>query len=50
MKKERPKRIAIIGLPGGGKSTFASKLGKILNIPELPERAKLIPRIILRGI
>lgn len=27
------KKIALIGLPGSGKSTFASKLGSILNIP-----------------
>ncbi len=33
MKPEIPKRLAIIGLPGSGKSTFASKLGSILNIP-----------------
>ncbi len=33
MKQEITKRIAIIGLPGSGKSTFASKLGRILNIP-----------------
>ncbi len=33
MKKNHPKRFALIGLPGSGKSTFASKLGKILNIP-----------------
>jgi len=33
MKRKIPKQIAIIGLPGSGKSTFAIKLGKILNIP-----------------
>lgn len=33
MKKDMPKRIAIIGLPGSGKSTFAIQLGKKLNIP-----------------
>lgn len=33
MKQEIQKRIAIIGLPGSGKSTFAIKLGKVLNIP-----------------
>ena len=27
------KRFALIGLPGSGKSTFAAKLGKLLNIP-----------------
>lgn len=27
------KKFAIIGLPGSGKSTFATKLGKILDIP-----------------
>lgn len=32
MKQYNPKRIAIIGLPGSGKSTFAIKLGKLLNI------------------
>jgi adenylate kinase family enzyme len=26
-------RFALIGLPGSGKSTFAAKLGKLLNIP-----------------
>lgn len=33
MKKEKLKRIAVIGLPGSGKSTFAIRLGKILSIP-----------------
>ena len=33
MEQEKLKRIAVIGLPGSGKSTFAAKLGKILNIP-----------------
>lgn len=33
MKIHTAKRIAIIGLPGSGKSTFAAKLGKVLNIP-----------------
>jgi adenylate kinase family enzyme len=33
MEQERPKRIAIIGLPGSGKSTFSIKLGKLLNLP-----------------
>lgn len=32
MKKIQPKKFALIGLPGSGKSTFASKLGKILGI------------------
>ncbi len=32
MEKEKLKRIAIIGLPGSGKSTFAKKLGKMLRI------------------
>jgi adenylate kinase family enzyme len=27
------KKFAIIGLPGSGKSTFATRLGKTLNIP-----------------
>ena len=33
MQQEKNQRIAIIGLPGSGKSTFATKLGKILKIP-----------------
>lgn len=33
MKNIHPKKFALIGLPGSGKSTFASKLGGILNIP-----------------
>lgn len=33
MKQKIPKRIAIIGLPGSGKSTYAIKLGKALGIP-----------------
>ena len=33
MKKNIPKRIAIIGLPGSGKSTFAIELGKVLTVP-----------------
>ena len=33
MTKTHPKRFALIGLPGSGKSTFATKLGQILGIP-----------------
>ncbi len=33
MKNTHPKKFALIGLPGSGKSTFAVKLGKTLNIP-----------------
>jgi adenylate kinase family enzyme len=33
MKTDRSKRFAIIGLPGSGKSTFAVKLGQLLDIP-----------------
>jgi adenylate kinase family enzyme len=33
MLKPHNKKFALIGLPGSGKSTFAKKLGKILNIP-----------------
>ncbi|MBA3239486.1 MAG: hypothetical protein H0T62_14245 [Parachlamydiaceae bacterium] len=33
MNKTHAKKFALIGLPGSGKSTFASKLGRILNLP-----------------
>lgn len=33
MKKTHPRKFAVIGLPGSGKSTFASKLGRILGMP-----------------
>lgn len=33
MNKTRAKKFALIGLPGSGKSTFASKLGRLLDIP-----------------
>jgi adenylate kinase family enzyme len=33
MKNTNPKKFAVIGLPRSGKSTFASTLGKILDIP-----------------
>lgn len=33
MRKIYPKKLALIGLPGSGKSTFATQLGKILHIP-----------------
>lgn len=33
MTKKSLKRIAIIGLPGSGKSTFALNLGKLLKLP-----------------
>lgn len=33
MTIHRPKKFALIGSPGGGKSTFASRLGEILKIP-----------------
>lgn len=33
MSAQKLKRVAIIGLPGSGKSTFAVQLGKILSVP-----------------
>lgn len=33
MKNTHPKKFAVIGLPGSGKSTFAAKLGRTLGIP-----------------
>lgn len=33
MRQHRPKKFALIGLPGSGKSTFAAKLGRMLTIP-----------------
>ena len=33
MKNTYPKKFALIGLPGSGKSMFASKLGETLGIP-----------------
>jgi len=33
MKVSDLKKFALIGLPGSGKSTFASKIGGILGIP-----------------
>lgn len=33
VNKTKPKKIAIIGLPGSGKSTFAYKLGQALEVP-----------------
>lgn len=33
MNKPHAKKFALIGLPGSGKSTFASKLGRLLGIP-----------------
>ena len=33
MRQDVPKRFAIIGPPGSGKSTFANKLGKLLDSP-----------------
>ncbi len=32
MKKQHPKKFALIGPPGSGKSTFAAKLGRILDV------------------
>lgn len=36
MKNTHLKKFALIGLPGSGKSTFASKLGKILDSSSPP--------------
>lgn len=33
MKERTPKRFALIGLPGSGKSTYAVRIGTLLNIP-----------------
>lgn len=33
MKPSKPQRIAVIGLPGSGKSTFAYRLSRLFNYP-----------------
>ena len=33
MSQKTPKRLTVVGIPGSGKSTFALKLGRALNIP-----------------
>ncbi len=35
MRTQIPKKFVFFGLPGSGKSTFAAKLSKVLDIPEL---------------